>query len=107
MMSPDTKDGVHPNVSRDVGRSRRAMGRTQPDHGIGIDLQYAREKTATGSLTNPRLSPAYERGKAWWNAKGVDPDVQHAGGVPVVVRGRESLSHGEGEQFKLLEVQTT
>ncbi|GLS30896.1 hypothetical protein SAMN04488498_15117 [Mesorhizobium albiziae] len=28
------------------------MGRTQPDHGIGIDLQNAREKTATGSLTN-------------------------------------------------------
>jgi hypothetical protein len=52
MMSPDTKDGVHPNVSRDVGRSRRAMGRTQPDHGIGIDLQNARAKTATGSLTN-------------------------------------------------------
>ena len=39
--------------------------------------------------------------------KGVDPDVHHAGGVPVVVRDRESLSHGEGEQFKLLEVQTT
>ena len=28
------------------------MGRTQPDHGIGIDLRNAREKTATGSLTN-------------------------------------------------------
>ena len=28
------------------------MGRMQPDHGIGIDLQKAREKTATGSLTN-------------------------------------------------------
>jgi hypothetical protein len=52
MMSPDTYDGVHPNVSRDVGRSRSAMGRTQPDHGIGIDLQNAREKTATGNLTN-------------------------------------------------------
>ncbi|MGQ8634524.1 hypothetical protein ACUTJJ_23910 [Agrobacterium sp. DKPNP3] len=24
----------------------------QPDHGIGIDLQDAREKTATGGLTN-------------------------------------------------------
>jgi hypothetical protein len=31
-----------------------------------------------------------------------DPDVPHAGGVPVVVRGRESLPHGEGEQFKRL-----
>jgi hypothetical protein len=28
------------------------MERTQPDHGIGIDLRNAREKTATGSLTN-------------------------------------------------------
>jgi hypothetical protein len=28
------------------------MGRTQPDHGIGINLQNAREKTATGNLTN-------------------------------------------------------
>jgi hypothetical protein len=36
------------------------------------------------------------------NAKGVDLDVPHAGGVPVVVRDRESLSHGEGEQFELL-----
>ena len=30
------------------------------------------------------------------------PPTAHAGGVLVVVRGRESLSHGEGEQFKLL-----
>jgi hypothetical protein len=35
-----------------VGRSHEVMGRTQPDHGIGIDLRNAREKTATGSLTN-------------------------------------------------------
>jgi len=28
------------------------MGRTQPDHGISIDLRNARQKTATGSLTN-------------------------------------------------------
>ena len=28
------------------------MERTQPDHGIGINLRKAREKTATGSLTN-------------------------------------------------------
>ena len=31
-----------------------------------------------------------------------DPDARWAGGVPVVVRGRESLLHGEGEQFKWL-----
>jgi hypothetical protein len=35
-----------------VGRSHEVMGRTQPDHGIGIDLRNAREKTATGNLTN-------------------------------------------------------
>jgi len=35
-----------------VGRPQEVMGRTQPDHGIGIDLRNAREKTATGSLTN-------------------------------------------------------
>jgi hypothetical protein len=46
-------------------------------------------------------------GRHGWNAKGVDPDVQHAGGVPAVVRGRESLSHGEGEQFEWLDVQIT
>lgn len=28
------------------------MARTQPDHGIGIDLRNAREKIAIGSLTN-------------------------------------------------------
>ncbi len=28
------------------------MERTQPGHDIGIDLLSAREKTATGSLTN-------------------------------------------------------
>ena len=34
------------------GVSQGIMGRTQPDHGIGIDLRKAREKTATGNLTN-------------------------------------------------------
>jgi hypothetical protein len=52
MMTLDRYDGVHPNVSRDVGSSRGVMGRMQPDHGIGIDLRNAREKTAIGSLTN-------------------------------------------------------
>ncbi len=33
--------------------------------------------------------------------EGIDPDVHHAGGALVVVRDRESLSHGEGEQFIL------
>jgi hypothetical protein len=33
-----------------------------------------------------------------------DSDARHVGRVPVVVRGRESRSHGEGEQFELLGV---
>ena len=32
-----------------------------------------------------------------------DPDAQQAGGVPVVVRGRENLLQGEEGQFKKLE----
>jgi hypothetical protein len=43
---------MHPNKDVHVRRPWGAMGRTQPDHGIGIDLQKARAKTATGSLTN-------------------------------------------------------
>ena len=33
-----------------VGRPQGAMERTQPDHGIGIDLRDARTRTATGNL---------------------------------------------------------
>lgn len=40
------------NASVHVGCSQDVMGRTQPDHGIGIDLRNAREKTATGNRTN-------------------------------------------------------
>ena len=83
--------------------SHRALGRTQPDQDIDIDLQNARLKTATGNLTNMFKSKGMNEGKHAWNDNGVNPDVQHAGGVPVVVRGRESLLHGEGEQFKCLE----
>ena len=56
MMSPDTYVGVHPNASADVRMLAWVMGRMQPDHGIGIDLRKAREKTATGSLTNTLTS---------------------------------------------------
>lgn len=88
------------------------MGRTQPDHDIGIDLRNAREKTATGNLTNTHDVQHMNEGRHdgmphVLRNKGVDPDVHHAGGVPVVVRGRESLPHGEGEQFELLGVQIT
>ena len=89
-------------MSVHVWRFTGVMGRTQPDHGIGIDLQNARIKTATGNLTNMFKSKDMNEGKHDWNDNGVNPDVHHAGGVPVVVRGRESLLHGEGEQFKCL-----
>ena len=46
-------------------------------------------------------------GRHGWNAKGVDLMATMLAGVLVVVRDRESLSHGEGEQFKLLLVQIT
>lgn len=89
-----------------VGHAQGVMGRTQPDHGIGIDLRRARGKTATGNLATTLYVRHMNEGRHGRNAKGVDPDVPHAGGVPVVVRGRESLSHGEGEQFRRLGVQT-
>ena len=46
----------HPNTVVYVGRPYGVMGRMQPDHGIGIDLRNAREKTATGNLTNALTS---------------------------------------------------
>lgn len=49
---PDTYVGDRRNACVHVGRAQDAMGRTQPDHGIGIDLLNARGKTATGNLTN-------------------------------------------------------
>jgi hypothetical protein len=42
----------HPNAGVYVRRLAGTMERTQPDHGIGIDLRQARVKTATGNLTN-------------------------------------------------------
>ena len=53
MMMPETgMSGRCPNANVHIGRIAGAMGRTQPDHGIGIDLRQARVKTATGSLTS-------------------------------------------------------
>jgi hypothetical protein len=90
------------NVSVQVWRLTGVIGRTQPDYDICVDLQNARIKTATGNLTNMFKSKDMNEGKHDWNDNGVNPDVHHADGVPVVVRGRESLLHGEGEQFKCL-----
>ena len=70
---------------------------------VDNDLRNARLKIAASNLPNTQESkhvnegrPVAENGE-FSNASCVD-----AGGVPIVVRGRESLSHGEGEQFKLL-----
>jgi hypothetical protein len=52
MMLPETYVGTHPNNGAHVWRPLGTMGRTQPDYGIGIDLRNARQKIATGSLTN-------------------------------------------------------
>ena len=46
----------HPNVGVHVGRPHGVMERMQPGHGIGIDLQDARTRTATGSLPNALMS---------------------------------------------------
>ena len=44
----------YPNAGAHVGRLRGAMERTQPGHGIGIDLRDARTRTATGNLPSAR-----------------------------------------------------
>ncbi len=46
----------YPNAGVHIARLQGVMGRTQPDHGIGIDLRKAREKTATGNLTDTMTS---------------------------------------------------
>ena len=53
----------HPNVGVHVGRLQGAMGRTQPDHGNGIDLRDARTRTATGNLPSARNVQHMNEGK--------------------------------------------
>ena len=53
----------HPNVGVHVGRLQGAMGRTQPDHGNGIDLRDARTRTATGNLPSARNVRHMNEGK--------------------------------------------
>src|ERR1700739_4535131 len=67
----------HSNVSADVWRLAGASGRTQPDRGNGIDLQRAREKTATGNLTDALVVQHMKEGRHERNGKGVGPDVPH------------------------------
>jgi hypothetical protein len=106
------------DAAGDVCRHASEYGRTGKarvgSHGENAARPWHRHRLAVSKGKDcdrqPRryvLRPNYERGKARWNAKGVDPDVHRAGGVLVVVRGRESLPHGEGEQFYLLGVQIT
>lgn len=52
MMAPETYVGGIRIVAGDVARPQGVMERTQPDHDIGIDLQDARTRTATGNLTS-------------------------------------------------------
>jgi hypothetical protein len=52
MMLLEMYASTHPNTDEHVGSPWRSWGERSQDHGIGIDLQNAREKTATGSLTN-------------------------------------------------------
>ena len=86
------------------GVLRGPRGEHSQTRGNGIDLLQAREKTATGNLTDALVVQHMNEGRHEWNGKGVDPDVRHARSALVVVRGRESRSHGEGEQFELLGV---
>lgn len=112
MMSPDTYVGVHPNASADV--RMLAVG-----HGENAARPWHRHRLAERKGKDCDRQPHQYADVQHMNEgrhdgmttkvlrrKGVDPDVHHVGGVLVVVRGRESLPHGEGEQFKLLEVQT-
>src|SRR5215471_6781221 len=92
----------HPNASVDLRRLAWAEGRTQPDPRQRHRLAASKGKTATGNLTDALVVQHMNEGRHERNGKGADPDVRHAGRVPVVVRGRESRLHGEGEQFELL-----
>lgn len=69
--------------------------------GDGTCLQQAREKTATGNFTEALVVQHMNEGRHERNGKRVDPDVRDADRTPPVVGGRESRSHGEGEQFVL------
>jgi hypothetical protein len=101
-------DDVEDSFAEDIRKRthmygvRWELGERAARTSISNDLQQARIKTATGNLTNTLLVRHMNEGRHAWNVKGVDPDDHHAGGVLVVVRGREILLHGEGEQFKCL-----
>jgi hypothetical protein len=63
-------------------------------------LRKARIKTAIGSLLYAFKSKHVNWGKSVAMLRECGSDALPIDGVLVVVRGRESLPHGEGEQFK-------
>ena len=66
---------------------------------LPADLRKARAKSAMGSQPS-MLSPDRQTGEGQQRMlRGHDPDDVLAGGASVVVRGGESLLHGEGGQF--------
>lgn len=67
--------------------------------GIRIDWQHARLKRGGSNLAHARVC-THELGKAGTDVKGVGPRCGPVDGAFVVVRDRESRSHGEGRQFQ-------
>jgi len=75
-----------------------STGRTQPDRRLYIDLQKARAKIAIGSLLGAFEFNHVKQGSSVWHNRGGALSRQ-GDGASVVVRDRESLSHGEGRQL--------
>jgi len=72
-----------------------STGRTQPDRRLNINLQKARAKIAIGSLLGALEFNHVKQGSSVWHNRGGALSRQ-GDGASVVVRDRESLSHGEG-----------
>ena len=65
-------------------------------------MQKARIKTAIGNLARSFEVRHVNQGRSALVRKEWFPNTMRIGGALVVVRGRESRPHGEGEQFKWL-----
>ena len=76
-----------------------ATGRTQPDRRLRIDLRHARARTAIGGLIDALEFALRETGKLRTADGRRELRAARGGGAPVVVRGGESPSHGEGVQL--------
>ena len=82
-----------------VGRSAGSHGECAARLWYSRRLAESKDKDCAGSLARA-LSPACELGRLAQMLRECAPDDVHAGGASVVVRGRESRSHGEGRQLK-------